>query len=96
MCHANARQELFPPKLQYFLSFKYIQIWTQKAKQIINLLLLNNFYLVISYRRVEKESDELLYTVWSLVMVREPIASARGYNSSLNQNYRQNDFFTDR
>ena len=40
------------------------------AKQIINLLLLNNFYLVISYRRVEKGSDELLYTVWSLVMVR--------------------------
>ena len=25
----------------------------------------------MSYRRVEKESDELLYTVWSLVMVRE-------------------------
>ena len=25
---------------------------------------------MISYRRVEKESDELLYTVWSLVMVR--------------------------
>ena len=48
------------------------------AKQIINLLLLNNFYSVISYRRVEKESNELLYTVWSLVMVREPIASARG------------------
>ena len=30
------------------------------------------------YRRVEKESDELLYTIWSLVMVREPIPSARG------------------
>ena len=41
---------------------------------MINLLLHNNnFYLVISYRRVEKESDELLYTVWSLVMVRKPI-----------------------
>ena len=26
----------------------------------------------------EKESDELSYTVRSLVMVREPIASARG------------------
>ena len=25
---------------------------------------------MISYRRVEKESDELLYTVWPLVMVR--------------------------
>ena len=46
---------------------------------MINLLLLsNNFYLVISYRRVQKESDELLYRVWSLVMVRNPIASARG------------------
>ena len=33
---------------------------TQKVKQIINLLLLNNLYLVISYRRVEKESDELI------------------------------------
>ena len=39
---------------------------------IINLSLLNHFYSVISHRRVGKESDELLYTVWSLVMVREP------------------------
>ena len=30
---------------------------------------------MMSYRRVEKESDELLCTVWSLVMVRgEPVA----------------------
>ncbi|KOX69743.1 hypothetical protein WN51_05028 [Melipona quadrifasciata] len=36
----------------------------------------NNFCPVI-YRRVKKE-DELLYTVWSLVMVREPVTSARG------------------
>ena len=52
---------------------------------IINLLL-NNFFIiinnflvipVISYRRVEKESDELLSTVWSLVMVREPELPAR-------------------
>ena len=28
----------------------------------MNLLLLSNFYPVISYRRVQKESDELLYT----------------------------------
>ena len=34
-----------------------------QAKQIINLLLLNNFYLVI-YRWVRKEIDELLCTVW--------------------------------
>ena len=37
---------------------------------MIDLLLLNNFYPVISYRRVEKESDELSYTGRSLVMVR--------------------------
>ena len=38
-----------------------------------SLLLFNHFYPVISYRRdqKEKESDELLYTVWSLVMVRQ-------------------------
>ena len=48
-----------------------------QIKRIINLLLLSHFYPVI-YRRVQKESDELLYMVWSLVMVREPIASARG------------------
>ncbi|KOX73271.1 hypothetical protein WN51_01128 [Melipona quadrifasciata] len=30
--------------------------------------------IVISYRRrVQKESDELLYTVWSLVMVRNQL-----------------------
>ena len=39
---------------------------------MINLLLVNNFYPVIfipTYPK-EKESDELLYTVRSLVMVR--------------------------
>ena len=45
---------------------------------MINLLLLNNFYPVISYRRVQKESEELLYTVWSLVTVRNQFASAGG------------------
>ena len=40
---------------------------------MINLLLLNNFYPVISHRRVQKESDELLYTVRSLVMVRNQL-----------------------
>ncbi|CAD1473422.1 unnamed protein product, partial [Heterotrigona itama] len=41
------------------------------AKKIINLLLLNNnFYPVIIYRRIQKEINELLCTVWSLVMVR--------------------------
>ena len=39
-------------------------------KQIINLLPFNNFY---HYRQVQKESDELLYTVRSLVMVRNQL-----------------------
>ena len=43
-------------------------------KQVINLLLLNNFYPVMLYRRVRKESDELLYIrFWSLVMVRNQL-----------------------
>ena len=34
-------------------------------------LLFNNFYLVITYRRVlKKKATNYLYTVWSLVMVR--------------------------
>ena len=53
---------IFCPKIAIFPQFQVYSNITQKAKQIINLLLLNNFYLVISYRRVEKESDELLYT----------------------------------
>ena len=40
---------------------------------MIKLLVLNNFYPLISYRRVQKESDELLYTVRSLVMVRNQL-----------------------
>ena len=31
----------------------------------------------MSYQRVQKENDELLYTVWSLVMVRESVANAK-------------------
>ena len=40
-----------------------------RAKQIINLLLVNNFYRVISYRRVQSESDELLFghSLWSAI-----------------------------
>ena len=34
-------------------------------------LLFNNFYRVIVDRRVQKESDKLLYTARSLVMVRK-------------------------
>ena len=42
---------------------------------MISLLLLDNFHPVISCRRVQKkkESDELLYTVRSLVMVRDQL-----------------------
>ena len=45
------------------------------VEQIIDLLLPNNFYLstVISYRRVQKENDELLCTVRLLVMVRNQL-----------------------
>ena len=54
-----------------------------QTEQMISLLPLDNFYPVIpSYRRVqkEKESDELLCAVRSLVTVREPVASAGGVN----------------
>ena len=46
---------------------------------MISLLLLNNFYPVISYW-VQKESNELSYTVWSLVTVRNqlPLTSCAG------------------
>ena len=36
----------------------------------------------MSYRRVQKESDELLYTVWSLVMVRELARVAQEVNTT--------------
>ena len=39
---------------------------------MINLLLLGNFYAV-TYRWIQKESDELLCTTWSLVMVRNQL-----------------------
>ena len=41
---------------------------------MIYLLLLNNFYPVVSYRRIKKESDELLHAIRSLVMVRSQLA----------------------
>ena len=50
----------------------------KQAKQLINLLLLNNFYPVISYQRVHEESDELFCTVWSLVTVRNQLPAQRG------------------
>ena len=59
----RARREFFVLKVAVLSIFKY-------NPDKINLLLLNNFYPVITYRRAWKESDELLYTVWSLVTVR--------------------------
>ena len=52
-----------------------------QAKQVINLLLLDNFYPVyqfLSYRRVQKESDELLYTVLVARYGPQSVASASG------------------
>ena len=34
-----------------------------QAKQIINVLLLNNFYLVMSYRRVQKKKEATNYCI---------------------------------
>ena len=44
---------------------------------MISLLLLDNFYpvIIIPTSLKEKEGDELSYTIRSLVMVREPVAS---------------------
>ncbi|CAD1479221.1 unnamed protein product, partial [Heterotrigona itama] len=53
------------------------QLPTQKELTSYAGMMINNFYPTISLRRVRKESDELLHTIWSLVMVREPVASAR-------------------
>ena len=64
-------RDYFPKQITIVPQFQVYSSMTQ-AKQIINLLLLNHFYSVI-YRRVQKESDELLYTVWSLVMVRNQL-----------------------
>ena len=72
-------ENFFSQNCNIFSVLSTVSNITQKAKQITNLLLLsNNFYSMISYRRDEKENDELLYCVWSLVMVRESVVSARG------------------
>ena len=54
---------------------------------IINLLLPNHFYPAMSYRRVHKESDKLLYTIWSLVIVRNHLKA----HSSCNFLYKVNE-----
>ena len=59
-----------------------------------SLSLLDHFYPVTSYRRVEKESDELLYTVRSLVMVRNqlPAQVANARTTKNDRNDRLNIF----
>ena len=73
-CHARPKIAIFS-QLQVYLS-------TTQAKQIINLLLLNNLYLMISYRRVQKESDEL-YTVLVTRYGPQSVASASGELTNL-------------
>ena len=76
----RARREFFPQNYNIFsvLSiFKYNPGKTNN--KFINNSLLDNFYpATLSYRRVGKEGDELLYTVWSLVMFRKLVTNARG------------------
>ena len=73
---SNGTSRTFRLKIAIFPQFQVYLSITQ-AKEMINLLLLNSLYPVIC-RRVDKESDELFYTVWSLVMVRNQFASAMG------------------
>ena len=71
--------ENFLPQIATFFQFQ-VYLNVTHAQTMTSLLLVNNFYPVMSYRQVqeEEESDELLYTARSLVMVREPVTSARG------------------
>ena len=68
-CHA--RREPFVPKLQHFLSFKYILSITQ-TRQVINLLLLNHFCPVI-VPTSSKGEQRIMYAAWSLVTVRSQL-----------------------
>ena len=62
----------FYPKIAIFPQFEVYLSITQ-AKQIINLLILNNFYPVISYRRVQKKKKATNYrtrfghSLWSAI-----------------------------
>ena len=51
---------------------------------MISLLLLNNFYPAMSYRRVQKKRKATNYCIRSLVMVREPVASASSTSDNRN------------
>ena len=74
-------RKLITRKIFYLYSVFDVNVHAISLVKKINILfykILNNFYPVTSYRRVEKESDVLLYRIWSLVMVRESVANARG------------------
>ena len=72
-CQRKVNLEIAYLSIVCFSLFSFI--WrlpkSSQAKQIINLLLPNNFYSVISYRRVQKESDvitvqyEFGHSLWS-------------------------------
>ena len=68
----------FCPKIAIFSQFQLSQSIITHAEQITNLLLLHHFYSVISYRQVQKESDELLCTVLVTRYGPQSVASASG------------------
>ena len=59
----------------FFLSSKYIEVPFSSRNVVVSI----RWY---QCRRVQKESDELLRTTRSLVMVRNPVASASGWVSN--------------
>ena len=71
----EARGELFfffPKTCSIFSALSIVKYKPGKT----NNKFLNNFYLMTSHQRDQKESDELLY--WSLVMVRNQLPAQRG------------------
>ena len=61
-CHAR-RESFCPNNCNIFSVLSVFKYNAGKTNNKFVKLLLNNFYSVISYRRVRKESDKLLYTV---------------------------------
>ena len=70
---------IFSPKVAIFSQF-WVYLNVTQVKQMTNLLLLSNCCPVISFWQIQNDilTNYCIYTVWSLVMVRGPIASARG------------------
>ena len=80
----------FGPKLQYPLSFKYILYYFRYIENPgkTNNEFISNFYPVSRIRII-------VYTVWSLVMVRKPVTSAKRLSwvtCYSNYKWRKNDF----